>query len=438
MIGIYETNKASKDDIAKIMRRAQANVDEARDKVIGIIAAVRKDGDAALVRYTKEWDDPTFTKDRLVVTKKDIQDAYKRVPKTTTTQIKDQIALSTKFHKEQRKRIADWDAQTEPGIRVGEKWTPMGAVGLYVPGGKNPFPTVAQILAVPAKIAGCPRIAMCISPKGETDEVLIAADMCGVSEIYRIGGAQAIAALAYGTQTIKPVELVAGPGNPFVTMAKILCQERIAIDMPAGPSEAIMLADESLADGMTMEQKAAWCAADILARAEHGPDSAGVLVTDSKKLAQLTKEEVKKQFAGLTRQDYVRKALATYSAIVVTRTWDEAIAFTNDYAPEHLEILTTTPDETFARIVNAGSVFLGLYNPVALNDYATGVNHILPTGGWAKRSSPVAVWTYMKRVQYSQVTLKAVTRLWPIVKTIAEVEGLDAHWKSVGKRIKEA
>jgi histidinol dehydrogenase len=342
--------------------------------------------------------------------------------------------LARRFHELQKEHIPAWEKELESGIKVGEKWTPIEEVGLYVPGGKNPFPTVQQILAVAAKTAGCRRVVSCISPRGKGYEVLIAANECGVTEIYRVGGAQAIAALSYGTETVKPVQLIAGPGSPYVTCAKILCQAKVGIDMPAGPSEAIILADGSCPTQFDLRTKASYCAADILARAEHGPDSAGVMVTDSAELARLTKEEIVRQYALLSRQEYIEAALSTYSAIIVTKTMEEAVAFTNRYAPEHLEILTKDPEKTMETIENAGSAFLGYYNPVATGDYATGINHVLPSCGWARQTSPVGVWTFMKRVQYSLLSKQGLERLRPIVQTIATIEGLDAHKRSVDIR----
>ena len=307
-------------------------------------------------------------------------------------------------------------------------------MGLYIPGGKNPFPTVQQILATAANAAGCKRIISCISPSGKNYEVLIAANECGIEEIYRVGGGQAIAAMAYGTETIAPVDLIAGPGSPYVTAAKILCQTKVAIDMPAGPSEVIVLADGTTPSQFDLNTKAKYCAADLLAQAEHGSDSAVIMLTNSKDLAQLTKSEIEKQFQTLSRQDYVKTALANYSAIITTTSLEEAIAFINDYAPEHLEILTEHPEALFNLINNAGSVFIGYHNPVAVGDYATGINHCLPTCGWARQSSPVGAWTFMKRVQYSSVSKLGLDRLLPIVKTISAVEGLDAHRRSVEVR----
>lgn len=431
MIKVYELSKMPKDELDRLMKRANEDIDSVKVKVEEIIQAVRKEGDKALVRFTREWDDPDYDQTKLRVTQSDIDEAYKNTPADIIKCIREQISLSRKFHELQKWQVPSWEKELETGIVVGEKWTAIAEVGLYVPGGKNPFPTVQQILAVAAKTAGCERIVSCISPRGKGYEVLIAANECGLKELYRLGGAQAIAAMAYGTETIAPVNLIAGPGSPFVTAAKILCQSKVGIDMPAGPSEAIILADGSTPTQLTLETKAKYCAADILARAEHGPDSAGVLVTDSAELANLIKKEIERQFDQLSRQEYVAKALATYSAIIVTSSMSEAIDFTNKYAPEHLEILTKSPETTFKAIENAGSAFLGYYNPVATGDYATGINHVLPSCGWARQTSAVGVWTFMKRVQYSSLTKAGLDRLLPIVQTISTVEGLDAHRRSV-------
>jgi histidinol dehydrogenase len=434
MLKRFDLEKISKADLEKIMARAHSDIDSVKPKVEAIIQDVRQNGDEALVRCTREWDDPDYSESRLRVTAADIDEAYKNTDQKVVAAIREQIKLSRRFHEKQKEQIPAWDFEMEDGIRVGEKWTPIEKVGLYVPGGKNPFPTVQQILAVAAVTAGCRRIVSCISPRGKGYEVLIAAAECGVSEIYRVGGAQAIAALTYGTQTIAPVQLIAGPGNPYVTCAKILCQAKVGIDMPAGPSEAIILADGSVPPEFDLSTKARYCAADILARAEHGPDSAGVLVTDSSELARLVLAEIEAQFKHLTRKPYVEAALSTYSAIIVTKSFAEAIEFTNQYAPEHLEILTENPQETLKSIQNAGSAFLGYYNPVATGDYATGINHVLPSCGWARQTSAVGVWTFMKRVQYSMLSKPGLARLRPIVQTIADVEGLDAHRASVDIR----
>lgn len=431
---IYELSNIKSEDLKRIFYRAQTSIEAVREDVVKIIERVRKGGDQALVELTREFDDPSYSKSQLVITEEDYEQAYQATPLESIQRIKEQIAHSKKFHAVQREQLTNWETEITPGVVGGEKWTPIDRVGLYVPGGKNPFPTVQQILAVPALAAGCPSIASCVSPRGKINEVLIAAREAGIKELYRVSGPQAIAAMAYGTETIAPVELIAGPGNPYVTAAKILCQEKIAIDMPAGPSEAIILADGSTSPELTLERKAIFCAADILARAEHGPDSAGVLVTDSMRLAELTAIEIGKQRTTLSRASYIDKALEMFSAILVTANMQESISFINDYAPEHLEILTQNPREIMKSIRNTGSIFLGNFNPVAAGDYAIGVNHTLPTGTWAKRASAVGVWTFMKRIQFSEVTSTGLKSLQPIVQTISDIEGLDAHKRSVDVR----
>jgi histidinol dehydrogenase len=434
MIRILELTQLSPEQRAFYLQRAQADVNEAFTTASRIIDQVRHDGDAGLVALTREFDDPEYQQDRMVVTAQEIDLAYRMVPEDVIKHIKNQVRLSRMFHEEQRRHIPSWEIEFAPGIIGGEKWTAIDAVGLYVPGGKNPFPTVQQILGVAASVAGCRRIVSCISPRGANYEVLIAAREAGVHEIYRVGGAQAIAALAYGTESIAPVHLIAGPGSPYVTAAKVLCQKKVAIDMPAGPSEAIILADDTLENDLTLEKKAQLCAADILARAEHGPDSAGVMVTSSMKLAQLTRDEVQLQAETLSRKEYISAALSRYSVILVTDTLDEAISFVNSYAPEHLEVLCENPRNVLAKIQHAGSVFLGNFNPVAAGDYASGVNHILPTGTWANRTSAVGVWTFMKRVQFSELTRGGLEDLKETVSVIADIEGLDAHKMSVLRR----
>ena len=434
MIKIYDLSSIAPDVLSQLTSRAQLDIAAVSEKVREIIDAVRSRGDAALVEFTKAWDDPGYDMSRLAVTAADIDEAYRETSKKTVEMIREQIKLSRRFHEAQRKRICDWE-ERHGGLLFGEKWTPIDAVGLYVPGGKNPFPTVQQILAVAAKTAGCKRIVSCISPRGKNYEVLIAARECGLSELYRVSGAQAVAAMAYGTETIKPVELIAGPGSPYVTAAKILCQQQVAIDMPAGPSEAVILADAFVPQGMVLRQKAAFLAADILARAEHGPDSAAVLLTISRELAEMVQQEVAAQMDRLSRKEYIAAALSRYCAILIASNMPAAVEFTNNYAPEHLEVLTETPKDLLNSLRNAGSVFLGHFNPVAAGDYASGVNHALPTGGWARRSSAVAVWTFMKRVQYSDLTRDGLEDLAPIVEHIADIEGLDGHKRSVQIRL---
>lgn len=316
-----------------------------------------------------------------------------------------------------------------PGVQVGYKITPIESVGLAVPAGQVPLPTVMQILTVTAKAAGVPRIVACYPPTGNYPEMLIAADLAGCDEIYRVGGIAGIAAMTYGTETIKPVLKIVGPGSIYTQAAKMLAYGKVTIDMVAGPSEAIILADE--------KANPIYCAADILARAEHAPDAAGVLVTNSEKLATATQKEVARQIKYLSRREVIEESLAKYSCAIVTESWQEAIDFTNEYSPEHLEVLTSEPFAILPQIKNAGSIFLGEYAPVAVGDYASGTNHILPTGYWSKMVSAVGVETFQKSTEVQYLTKEGLENLAEIVDVVSNIEKLDAHWNSVNMRLNQ-
>jgi histidinol dehydrogenase len=294
---------------------------------------------------------------------------------------------------------------------------------LYVPAGKAPLPVVAQILATPAKAAGVPRKVVCFPPSADLPEIIVSADLAGADEIYRIGGVPAIAALAYGTETIQPVRFIAGPGNPYVQAAKLQVFGKVGVDMLSGPSEALIMADAT--------SNPAYLAADILARCEHGGDSAGVVVTDSLAIAKQTLAEVKKQAPKLKRQEFIQKALDQYSAIIVVDSLEAMIAFANEYSAEHLEVQVKNPERLLSRLRNAGSIFLGDYAPVAVGDYASGTNHALPTGVAPTFASPVGVRMFLKSSGYQQLTKEGLGTLRPIVETLSDVEGLDAHKRSV-------
>ncbi|MFH1424910.1 MAG: histidinol dehydrogenase [archaeon] len=423
---IYEMGEVPK----TIMMRAKTDVDSVKESVGETIKNIRKNGDTALRKYTEKFDRVLI--EDFKTSEDEIREAYEEIDPLVLEKIKEQIEYSKKFASADKKNLKEeWSVQLGEGIEGGLKLTPIESVGLYVPGGKNPFPTVMQILAIPAKIAGVEKIVACTPPQKDGKilaEVLVAADLCGVDEVYKMGGAQAVAAFAYGTESVPKVLKVVGPGNPYVTAAKLLCFGEIGIDMPAGPSEALIIADE----GATPS----WLAADILARAEHGPDSAAVLVTWKREIAEKTLEEVGRQKKERSRQEYIETALEKYCAVVLVKDLREAVDFANEYAPEHLELQVESPREILPLINNAGSVFLGYYNPVAVGDYASGVNHILPTGQWAKMFSPVSVETFMKRVQFSYVNKTGLEKLKGIVDTIADIEGLDAHRESVDIRLR--
>lgn len=426
MIRILEMEKMSGDERSFICQRSRQDMDNVRPIVSQIIEDVRANGDSAVRKYTKKFDGVNIESFR--ISRDEIDDAWTRVDGTLTARIKEQIGYSERFHKMQIRK--DWKKEFDKGIVLGEKITPIESVGLYVPGGRAAYPTVLQILAVPAKLAGVPRIAVFTPPNKEgkvPDVILATADILGVDEIYKIGGAQAIAAMSYGTQTIKPVRKIVGPGNIYVNCAKMLCFGVVDIDMLAGPSEALILADSSA--------KPVFAAADMLARCEHDPNASAVLLTDSTELAKKVRNEIKRQFSYLNRKEIMRESLSKYSAIIISDDWDDLIKFTNDYAPEHLEIMMKDPWAVLDKIVNAGSIFLGNYAPVAIGDYASGANHVLPTGQCAKMFSPVGVETFQKRSEFQFISREGLGAMSPIVRDISKIEGLDAHYNSIDVRL---
>lgn len=424
MIEIYDWASAEPEVKTRIMRRAQADMEAIKGVATLWLDRVKKEGDQALLAYIREFDDPSFELSRLRVSDSDIVEAYANVNPKVLEMIRKQIKISKRFHEEQASRITqEWEIESVPGVKTGVRVVPVDAAGLYVPAGKAPLPTVAQILTVTAKAAGVPRVAVFFPPTASNYEIIVAAKEAGADEIYRVGGIAAIGAMTFGTETIRPVRIIAGPGNPYVQAAKLQVFGKVGIDMLSGPSEALILADET-ADPRFL-------AADLLSRCEHGPDSAGVLATTSRSLAEQVKVEIIRQFATLQRQDFIQKALAGYSAILMFESEDAMIDFGNEYAAEHLEIQMKNPREVLKRIRNAGSVFLGDYAPVAVGDYASGTNHCLPTGVAPTFASPVRVGLFQREMEFQMLTKEGLGNLKSIVETISDVEGLDAHKRSV-------
>ncbi|MCF7861810.1 histidinol dehydrogenase [Candidatus Woesearchaeota archaeon] len=422
MIRIYDLDELDEETSCRLIDRANTEIDDIKDKVHEMINLVRRGGDKALLELTEKFDGKKLGS-VAPLDKKVIRSAYKKID--CLSEMQKQISLSKEFAEFQKKN-QNLALTTQNGMLRGEMAVPLDSVGIYVPGGKNPFPTVVQTLAIPAKTAGVRRLVMCTPPRDNMDELLVAADLCGVDEIYTIGGAQAIAAMAYGTESIRPVDKIVGPGNPYVTAAKIAVFGKVDIDCPAGPSEVLIIADDT-ADPLE-------CAYDILAKAEHGPDSAALMLTTSRNLAVRTQENIRlllESEENYPRIAYIRQSLQKYCAIIITQSLEQCMDYSNGYAPEHLQIMTADPFSAISRIKNAGSVFLGRHNPVAVGDYASGVNHIIPTGRWARMFSPVGVDTFMKRIQISFMNQQSLRLLEPIVSKIADVEGLYSHKMSV-------
>ena len=424
LIQLVEWKTATAEVKETIMKRSQLDLEPARVVAREWMDKIAERGDAALLEYIQKFDDPNFTLDRLRVTPEEIKAAYSKVPANTVEMIRKQIEISKEFHQRQLPKQWQETAEFVPGVTTGWKITPIASAGLTVPAGQVPLPTVMQILTVAAKTAGVERVVACFPPRGDFPEMLIAADIAGVDEIYRVGGIAGIAAMSLGTETIKPVLKIVGPGSVYTQAAKMEATLRgTVIDMLSGPSEALIIADDTA--------KAEYCAADILARCEHDQNACAVLATTNRTLAEATIAEIEKQLPQRGRKEVAQVALGRYSAIVLFDTMDEVIAFANDYSAEHLEVQTQDPWKTCEQIQNAGSIFLGHYAPVAVGDYASGTNHCLPTGKAPKVTSPIAVDTFLKKSEIQFITPDGLKNLAPIITTISDVETLDAHKNSI-------
>lgn len=411
-------------------RRKNAAEDEddlVKKTVQSVINAVRQRGDDALLEFTEKFDKIKLTAQTLRVTAEEISSAYKAV---TEKQIAALNLMKTKLGTAEKETIQQQPHKTSrEGITVHTVMRPLESVGCYVPGGQAAYPSTLVMTAIPAKVAGVPRIVVCSPPttKGTIDPlILVAADMCGVNEVYKVGGAQAVAALAYGTESIKAVKKIVGPGSKYVTMAKVLLSQEVAIDMPAGPSEILILADETANPKLV--------AADIISQAEHGADSVTGLVTTSDALAQEVRTELKRATALVERGNVVCNALSKYGFIIICTTIEEMVTLANAFAPEHLEIVTRSPEEIADKISTAGLILLGPYSPVALSDYAAGTNHVLPTGGFGYVFSGLSVLDFTRRISVIESTKDGLQKVRQSIHVLTDAERLPNHYKAVEAR----
>ena len=394
--------------------------------VADLIGQVRQDGDAALQTLTEKFDG--VRPESIRVSSIEIDEACLRLStkmKQALEQAYDNIA---KFHKAQKPQPIK--VETQPGVMCEQVTRAIQKVGLYIPGGSAPLPSTVLMLGVPAKIAGCRKVVLC-SPPPIADEILYVAKLCGIDEVYNVGGAQAIASMAYGTETVAKVDKIYGPGNAYVTEAKRQVSNDFrgaAIDMPAGPSEVLVLADET-AD-------ADFIAADLLSQAEHGPDSQVVLVTPSPIIADQVTDAVQRQLKLLSRADIAQQALAS-SLIIISESITQSVAISNYYGPEHLIVQTKNPRELLPLLDNAGSIFLGDWSPESAGDYASGTNHVLPTYGYTRTYSSLGLADFSKRMTVQELSQQGLKNLAPTVVTMAEAEGLDAHKRAVTIRIEK-
>lgn len=427
---IYELSALTEEQYKQLLRRSEADISAHLPLAMEVIKRVREEGDKAILDYTQKFDGISLEGKSLQVTEKELEEAFGNLDTATRDTLQYAAANIKKFHAEQLP-VEMWIKEIDGGLLAGEKVTPISDVCLYVPRGKGSFPSVMLMLGIPAVIAGVPRIVVC-TPPGENGEVdtatLAAAYLVGIREIYRIGGMQAIAAVAFGTETVPRCRKVVGPGNAYVNAAKRLLFGVLDVGLPAGPSEAIILADEH-ADPYNV-------VLDLLIEAEHGPDSASLLVTHSRELAEKVTALLPEMIAKLPEEKcrFVEKVFNSYGGIVLTERLEESIRFVNDFAPEHLEVLTLDPFSVLPQIKNAGEILLGAFTPITLCNFLLGPNAILPTGSFAKTFSGVSVHDFLKRSSFGYVTPEGFARVKQAAIHFAEVEGFWAHAMAVRER----
>ena len=420
-----EDRKKIKEQMDDLLKRSESDQSAIEETVKEIINNIKEKGDKALLEYTKKFDGVELGNIR--VTEEEVEEARKAVGEEFLAILEEVAANIREYHECEMEDT--WLKEFRPGVRLGQKITPIGRVGIYVPGGKAGYPSTVLMDSIPAVVAGVESIAMVTPPSkdGSVDlYILASASVAGVKEIYKVGGAQSVAALAYGTETIAPVHKIVGPGNIYVATAKKQVFGKVAIDMIAGPSEIGILADEKSSKEII--------AADLLSQAEHDEMAASILVTTSVELAEDVKEEVYRQISQLPRQEIMTKSIDNYGTIFVTNTKEEAIDIMNEVAPEHLEILFENPENYVDSIKNAGAIFIGQYTPEPVGDYFAGPNHTLPTSGTAKFSSPLGTYDFFKRSSLLCYEKDALEKVAEKVQTFAEKEGLFAHSNAVKKR----
>ncbi len=429
-MNIYKLSEMTAEKKDFIMKRVEIHISEHMKLAKEVSDDIRERGDAAVLEYTAKFDRVSLTQDRIRVTAEEIEAAYNRLD----TETRDAITYAAKniknFHEKQMPEEM-WFTEVDKGLMVGEKTTPIVDVCLYVPGGKGSFPSVLLMLGIPAKVAGVEKIVVVTPPnaKGEVDDaILAAAKIIGITEIYKVGGIQAVAAVAFGTETIPKCHKIIGPGNSYATAAKRVLANYIDAGLPAGPSECIILADEK-ADPEKV-------ALDWMIEAEHGPDSAALLVTHCKELVEKAAVIVERQMSKISplRQEFVNTNLNTYGGAIITENLEESIAFVNDYAPEHMEVMCEKPFEILPKIKNAGEILLGDYTPVTLCNFVLGPNAILPTGQFAKTYSSVSVMDFLKRSSIGYASKAGFEMVRDYAYKIATVEGFDTHALAVKER----
>ena len=424
------TKESTKDILENLLKRSPNNYGKFEAAVADILANVKEKGDEALFSYTKEFDKVEVTPETIRVTEEEIEEAYKAVDASLLEVIRKALVNIRSYHEKQRQN--SWFTSTENGTMLGQKVTPLNRVGVYVPGGKAVYPSSVLMNIVPAKVAGVPHIVM-TTPPGKDGKVnpstLVAAKEAGADEIYKVGGAQAVGALAYGTASIPKVDKIVGPGNIFVALAKKAVYGHVSIDSIAGPSEILVLADETA--------NAHYVAADLLSQAEHDEMASAILITTSTELAQNVEKEIEGYLKVLSRKEIIEKSLENFGYILIAEDMDEAIEAANEIASEHMEIVTKNAFEVMMKVRNAGAIFIGEYSSEPLGDYFAGPNHVLPTNGTAKFFSALSVDDFIKKSSIVYYSKSALQEIHKDIIQFASSEQLTAHANSIAVRFEE-
>ncbi|MDB8777337.1 MULTISPECIES: histidinol dehydrogenase [unclassified Ruminococcus] len=424
------TKESTKDILENLLKRSPNNYGKFEAAVADILANVKEKGDEALFSYTKEFDKVEVTPETIRVTEEEIEEAYKAVDASLLEVIRKALVNIRSYHEKQRQN--SWFTSTENGTMLGQKVTPLNRVGVYVPGGKAVYPSSVLMNIVPAKVAGVPHIVM-TTPPGKDGKVnpstLVAAKEAGADEIYKVGGAQAVGALAYGTASIPKVDKIVGPGNIFVALAKKAVYGHVSIDSIAGPSEILVLADETA--------NAHYVAADLLSQAEHDEMASAILITTSTELAQNVEKEIEGYLKVLSRKEIIEKSLENFGYILIAEDMDEAIEAANEIASEHMEIVTKNAFEVMMKVRNAGAIFIGEYSSEPLGDYFAGPNHVLPTNGTAKFFSALSVDDFIKKSSIVYYSRSALQEIHKDIIRFASSEQLTAHANSIAVRFEE-
>ncbi len=430
IIKLSGTEPEKDQKLQRILKRASGLDSEVMARAEAVVREVQARGDAALLEYTERFDRVKLTPETLLVGRQVIEELAAQVNEPLVAAMREAITNIRRFHQQQMQH--DWEIEAGNGVRLGQRISPLETVGIYVPGGSAAYPSTVMMNAVPAQVAGVKRIVVATPPARFVQNPVIAAVLkeLGLFEVYTVGGAQAIAALAYGTETIPRVDKIVGPGNQYVAAAKKLVYGVVDIDSLAGPSEIVIIADDTA--------RADFVAADLLSQAEHSEDAAAILITPSESLATAVRDEIIKQTATLSREAIIKRSLADYGALIIVDSLDKACALADRMAPEHIEVMTADSEATAACLRHVGAIFIGTYSPEPVGDYFAGTNHVLPTGGTARFASALGVYDFLKRTSIIRYTRAELLRTAAAIDLLARAEGFDAHARSATIRVEDS